>query len=1183
MNQTLHEQIQQLKKTIRDMEAQRSSLGDDVVEAALAPLEGKLIELIRMQKVQESPPASEPPMQRKLVTLLFMDIAGSTAIAQEMDPEDVRDLFDVTLKQLAQPVKDHGGHVTRFMGDGFLAVFGAPTAHEDDPEQAVRAGLGIIATSQELAPELKTDWGIPDFQVRVGINTGLVALGGLTEAEDTLMGAAVNLAARLENAAPAGSLLISHNTYRHVRGLFDVEPCEPVQAKGFDELVQVYRVLRVKPRAFRTYSRGVEGVETHMIGRDTELKYLQDALLTAIEEGEGQMVTVTGEAGVGKSRLLYEFQNWVDLHPQQIRFFEGRGRIESQNRPYGLLRDMFEFRFQIHDNERASTARQKLVAGLMDVFGNSQDSEMRSHILGQMLGYAFSQSPHLKGVRGDPEQLRNRGWKYLVEFFQELCIQNPVVIFMEDIHWADDSSLDLLGWLVGRMERLRMLIICAARPTLLERRPYWGEGLAFHHRLELSALSKRGSQELVSEILKHVDHLPNDVRDLLVENTEGNPFYLEELVKMLVEDGIIIKGEAHWSVHPERLGSINVPPTLAGVLQARLDSLPQEEKFVLQQASVVGRQFWDRAVAYIQASGEGDPRIVLSALTSLRARELVYRRENSSIRDSREFIFKHDILREVTYESVLKRLRKTYHSLVADWLIAQGAERIDEYSSLIAGHLLQAGRVNRAVGYFLHAGNSALEMYANAEAETNFRSALAFAPDDNARAAGLAGLGEALSRQGNSDLAEDTLRKAIDINTKLGRYDSVATLYAILSRVIWVNNYQQAWDVCQEGLRQLKGVQEGSGLARLLAEAGRTSYFLVKPADEIRTMCLRAIEIAERIDDFEIKADAMITLALLETYRNNDFQQSRAILEQVIELSEENGLPNITFRAYHNLGGSDFFNPAESSRMSKQAVKIGKQIRSNYLYGIGNLIETTISLGDLDNAEKLIGEIALVDASSESEKEWVSLMCYGRIKYARGEWSQAIEIQQNCVDLTRDRGSNARMANRNLELAISIIELDYFTDQGDLPEARRLLQNNIELGYREFESGCLLSIIFARSGQQEQAKDWLARTEDFLFKGGDYIDKVSKSDGEYELALTNGRWEDAVQTIEASIDFLKDHGFRWGWARRLIDLGNALTRRDGVGDREKAQEIYQQSLEMFKDMTAPGYVEVLENRLGNSA
>ena len=471
-----------------------------------------------------------------------------------------------------------------------------------------------------------------------------------------------------------------------------------------------------------------------MVGRETEFKYLQDALLTAIEEGEGQVVTICGEAGVGKSRLLYEFQNWIELlpSPQVVRLFQGRGRQEAQGLPYSLLRDLFTFRFQVLDDDTGEQARQKIETGFCDVFGTGEDDLMRAHILGQLLGFDFSASPHLKGVLNDPEQLRNRARMYLVGYFQELVKEIPVVIFLEDLHWGDDSSLDMVMHLGEFTPQMPLLVVGAARPALFERRPFWGEGQVFHKQLELHPLSKRESRQLVAEILKFTADIPPELRELMVGGAEGNPFYLEELIKMLIEDGVVVPGEETWEIDLTRLEQVDIPSTLAGVLQARLDSLPGYERAVLQQASVVGRLFWDRIVSYIQ-SGEGDgddPQRIPLALTSLRNRELIYRHEESAFIGAVEYLFKHDVLREVTYESVIKRLRKTYHGLVADWLITHSGDRIGEYSGLIAEHLLQAGKDEQACEYFFQAGETALASYANAEAEGYFRRTLDLCHDN---------------------------------------------------------------------------------------------------------------------------------------------------------------------------------------------------------------------------------------------------------------------------------------------------------------------------------------------------------------------------------------------------------------------------------------------------------------------
>ncbi|MCJ7657705.1 MAG: AAA family ATPase [Anaerolineales bacterium] len=736
MSNKLDDQFIQLKQTIADIEAQRLLLGDAAVEASLEPLRQKLAELESQvdPSIEESP--SFPTRQRKLVTLLYMDVVGSTAMTQHLDPEDTLEIMDNAILRLAAPIEAHGGHVTRYTGDGFKAVFGTPVAQENDPEMAIRAGLGILKISRELASELQSKWRLTDFHVRVGINTGLVALGGMTEAEDTVMGSAVILAKRVESAAPPDGLLISHNTYRHIRGIFNVELQEPIQAKGFDEPVPVYLVQSAKRRAFRARTRGVEGVETRMVGRESELLFLQKAYRNAIEECHTQIVTVVGDAGIGKSRLMFDFEYWLNSSSDEVHIYQGRGRHEAQHLPYALLRDLFTFRFQIQESDSIHDVHRKVEAGFGEVLGIENEGQMRAHIIGQLLGFDFSSSQHLIGTLDDPQQLRDRSLAYLGEYFQGMNMQAPTVIFLEDIHWADESSLDMVDRLTRRIPGQSLLIVCLARHRLFDRRPDWGEGLATHRRLELEPLSNTDSNKLVGEILQKVDQVPGALRELVVNGAEGNPFYIEELLKMLIEDGAIVTGEELWHVEQERLTEIEVPPTLSGVLQARLEGLPSGERITLQQASVVGRVFWDDTVLYINSESApgGKQMEILSTgenLSELRSRELIFSREESAFAEAGEYIFKHAMLREVTYESVLKRLRKIYHGLVAEWLIQHSSKRAGENSGLIANHLELAEKTGMATIYLFEAGKNAAGRYAHSEALEYFSKALLLTPEDD--------------------------------------------------------------------------------------------------------------------------------------------------------------------------------------------------------------------------------------------------------------------------------------------------------------------------------------------------------------------------------------------------------------------------------------------------------------------
>ena len=403
-------------------------------------------------------------------------------------------------------------------------------------------------------------------------------IGGGTEGEDAVTGLPVNLAARLESAAAPGTVLISHHTYQHIRGVFDFQPLEAIPAKGFPEPVPVYRVLRRKTRSFRTRRRGVEGVETRMIGRATELAALQELFTGMIARRACVSAVVVGDAGLGKSRLLYEFENWADLQPATVQLYRGRARLETQGLPYGLLRDIFVFRCGIHDDDATTAVRAKIVDGFRAVLGAEENTESKAHIVGHLLGYDFADSPFVRPLLDNARQLRGQALFYMTEYFKSAADQNPLLLLLEDLHWADDSSLDAVTSLAATLMNNAVMFLGATRPALFERRPDWMANHPTHRRIDLSLLDPADSDSLVNEILQRADTVPQRLRDLIVERSEGNPFYVEELIKMLIEDEVIVKGEQTWHVEDGKLADLHIPPTLVGILQARLDALPARER-----------------------------------------------------------------------------------------------------------------------------------------------------------------------------------------------------------------------------------------------------------------------------------------------------------------------------------------------------------------------------------------------------------------------------------------------------------------------------------------------------------------------------------------------------------------------------------------------------------------------------
>ncbi len=689
----------QLKQAIAALEVQRGTLGDAVVDPAIAALRRQLAELVE-----------EPaPQTRKQVTVLFADVCGFTTMSESMDAEEVSDMMNALWERLDAAILENGGVIDKHLGDGVMALWGVKMAREDDPERAILAALAM----QEAV-------GNFDLTLHIGIHTGPVLLGEAgTKGEYSAIGDAVNLASRLEDEAPTGGMLISHDTYRHVRELFEVIPQEPIQVKGKARPLQTYLVQQAKPRAFRREVRGVEGVETHMVGRDAELLTLQNIFRDVMEDGETRIVTIVGDVGVGKSRLLYEFEKWIGCLPDEINLFKGWATPGMQVTSYGAIRRMFAHRFKIQESDSAAAVRDKFRAGVAIALEPDQ-----ADLASQLIGFDLPASPALQRALAS-ESFRKRALTSLIDYFRVVACE-PTTIFLEDIHWADDSSLDLVDKLAEVLCEARLLVVCLARPFLFEGRPHWGEGREAHSCLELKALSRRESRALVAEILQKADEIPAELRDLVVEGAEGNPFYVEELIKMLIDDGVIRSGEKRWQLKLERLADVHVPPTLTGVLQARLDSLPAEERTLLQRASVVGRLFWDMAVAELaKDENEGFDKDKLGQLLdAARTHELVFRREHSTIAGTEEYTFKHALLRDVTYETVLLKQRRVYHRQVAAWLEASAGERLGEYFGLIAAHYEMANQTEKAIAFLAQAGERAAKLSAFDEAVKHFSRGL---------------------------------------------------------------------------------------------------------------------------------------------------------------------------------------------------------------------------------------------------------------------------------------------------------------------------------------------------------------------------------------------------------------------------------------------------------------------------
>ena len=711
---------QQLEASLAALEAQRTLLGDAVVDAALGAIRARLYALQHT--------AGESSQSLKQVSILFVDVVGSTTLAQRLDPEEVSAVMDGALVRGTAVVEAHGGRALQYAGDNILAAFGANEASEDDTERCVRCGLALLDLGQTLSMEVLRCYGYTGFNFRVGIHTGDVLLGGGLDDDGSIRGQAVNIAARMEQTAPAGGLRISHHTYDQVRGLFEVSAPEPLSVKGLDQPIVSYLVVKAKPRSFRVARRGIEGVTTPMIGREAEFEILKAAFEHVVAFRELLAVSVVAEAGIGKSRLLDEFQVWTEHRPEQLHLFRGRATPRTQGQPFGLLRDIVAWHMQFSDDDTLDDAKSKMQAGLMPLFAEEPEfAEAHAHLLGHLIGLDWKESPHLRGILDDPTQIRNRAQHATAQMFRRVSAASraprgaPVILQLEDLHWADDETLDFLDYLAEVNCDVPLLLLAFTRPTLFERRAYWRSTKVPRERIDLHPLDGTASRILADELLKKLPEVPDALRDLITSGAEGNPYYMEELVRRLIDEGAIDASGDPWRVNRDRLLTTTVPSTLTGVLQARLDGLPPNERSTLQTASVIGQVFWDGALVALDTQTE-------LTLPRLVERELAVPRHGGEVNGLREYAFRHAILHQVTYGTVLKRRRKALHAKVADWLAAQSESdnaRAGDFLGLTAEHYTEAGDEANAAEFHARAAEHAVARLAHAAALAHVQQALA--------------------------------------------------------------------------------------------------------------------------------------------------------------------------------------------------------------------------------------------------------------------------------------------------------------------------------------------------------------------------------------------------------------------------------------------------------------------------
>jgi predicted ATPase/class 3 adenylate cyclase/DNA-binding SARP family transcriptional activator len=1100
----------------------------------------------------------------KLVTVLFADIVGSTAWAEPLHAEDARDLMADYFAAMAAEIRAEGGTIEKYVGDAIMAVFGVPTVHEDDAVRAVRAAWRMLERLRSWNEGRDAGHAL---EIRIGLSTGEVLASGAEGADLRITGDAVNLAARLEQAAKPGTVVVADRTARSVRSHFELRPVdEPIGTKGRNEALGAWLV-----EAHRSpeESRGAPGISMPLVGRDQELSVLRTAFDHACREGRPALVTVIGDAGVGKSRVVREFLSLVE---GEAKVLIGRCLSYGQGVTLWPLGEMLKAQAGVHETDASGEAFAK-IARVVDACiepALAGHQARTAAALASTLGLLPPDDP--LGSLDPRERYRElvEAWRALLA---SLARRAPVVAVVEDLHWADPTMLDVLDELAERLDG-PIFFLCTARPDLLGIRPDWGGGRRSFSSLPLDPLGSDESARLVS-LLPGVGELPEDVRRRILERAGGNPFFLEEIVRHLIDEGFLVWERERWQARTG-IDRIEIPDNVQAVLLARLDLLAPDERRVAQRGAVVGRVFWDGAVA-----GLVDVQDLDAALRTLRRREFVVERLSSSIPGQREYMFKHVLVRDVAYESLTRAERGRAHATTASWIEQTSGERTGELAEVLAHHYDAAFSFlrdddfrQRARAYLVTAAGNAHRRFAVQQGDRLARRAVELSEPGGERVEALEALGDLHYLAFLGDAAWRTYGEALaelsDDDPAYARLAGKASMFAAR----WIGTVQEL-----PGVDAVRGVIE-RGLraapphsperAQLLVNRG----FLVvqrerRPDDEADAAVREAATAAKDLGDADLLSAALDLVQTHAQERGRYGEAHRTALRRVelvsrlADVKEIGDTYAVAARTAHHLGR---FREAEGHATA--CIERARGIDSgSYLHGLAWRIATRFALGEWEGA-----------LADQAELERVAALAPQDLppSYAMGAYTRV----SLCHELRADLDS----ADRYIEVGLrySKARRHLFTNSTSMhlaPLARTLARRGrfdealalVPLVPGSTAAGMTLEALCEIAGMQErwdEAPSLVAAAREESEVGEllalpSYADRLAG-----RAAAASGDLEEAVRLLARSADGFAAIEARWeeAWSRLL--LAGTL-----AGDTARAEPELVAALAVFERLGSVREVE----------
>lgn len=945
-----------------------------------------------MRKLESARESGDMVGERRVVTILFCDVKGSTYAADKLDPEEWSEIINGAFEHMIKPIFKYEGTVARLMGDGILAFFGAPLAHEDDPQRALLAGLDI---KDEFAPyreKILQEWGF-EIDVRIGINTGLVVVGTVgsdLRMEYTALGDAINMASRMEQHAEPGSVQIAYNTYKLVKGLFEIEELGGIAVKGKDDPVLAYRVL--SRRVGQSRMRGVEGLHAEMVGRDREMEVLE-RVVNDVNQGVGRIIFILGEAGLGKSRLINEtHQIFQEIVQEGGNWYETSSLSYETNQAYALIQRLIQRISGIRYDDAPRVIQKKLEPIIEDL-----PEEFRTQA-NSIFGTLFGITPGNGNGTLDGDEFKQELYSIMDLWFRQRFANVPTALVFDDMHWGDAASIQLINNLYQLTDVIPLVIICAMR--IDHSSPGWQiKGAAeenYRHRyteISLEPLSEADSNELINRLLAIAD-LHDELRRNILEKSDGNPFFIEEVIRALIENKIVNAEErvedgaakTYW-VSANDGSEFSIPDNLQSLLAARMDQLEESTRATLQLASVIGRNFYMRVLRAVNTTSRELDKQVGTLL------RLDMIRESARVPEV-EYSFRNPLTQEAVYKTILLKNRREFHRRVAEAMEDLYQERLEGKFGLLAHHFTLAGENDKAISYCRMAAHQAVNVYAYEEAEKNLRVALKLLEAENnveLHAAVLEELAdvcrlvrnfvEAISiyqealeswakqPEGDPNVQLRLNRKIVEIATE-AKWSVDAETYKLVSEVS-----KKSQSSLHKSLRMIRDNKPHPETVKMLVALSTDAWRVQTPVDwkKAQRYADEAVKIADELESQELLSLALGALATA--------LDGQSLLREHLQVAQR------------RVG------------ISEQNQEISSRERIDALRGMGAAFlyvgEYENALPYLESAESLAVEVKAPDQIANA----VGLMaqCYFRMD----RWDEVIEVEGRWRDLdmryTRER------------------------------------------------------------------------------------------------------------------------------------------------------------------------------------